>query len=37
MWLKRIGTEYKKLFNQEISSEKLETLRKLPTIARCEE
>ncbi|XP_073250935.1 tudor domain-containing protein 7-like [Porites lutea] len=37
LWLKRIGAEYKKLYNQEISSEKLETLRKLPTIARCEE
>lgn len=37
LWLKRIGAEYKKAYGDELSSEKLERLKTLPDIARCEE
>ena len=37
LWLKRIGAEYKKTYGDELSSEKLERLKTLPDIARCEE
>lgn len=36
IWLKRIGAEYKKIYNEELSSAILEKLKDLPAIARCE-
>jgi len=37
MWLKRIGAEYKKAYGEELPSDKLERLKTLPDVARCEE
>lgn len=36
IWFKRIGAEYKKLYNEELGSEILEKLKELPSVARCE-
>lgn len=37
LWLKRIAAEYKKAYGDELSSDKLERLKTLPDIAKCEE